>query len=414
MRLMVYSGTLNKTLIAMMLAGLAGVLAVIAYAGTDASAFAGYGGRFDAIAGWIERTSLTRRPRRSASLGFKASPKRFWSAKRYRGRLHRGRRDGPGAILAAGLLACVVASEGSASRRPGASPFLLTPALQVRCNHRLAAVLPNLAPGNPKLMAAGDISPRPTRRRGPTAGQVLVVTSVMFTFISFWRTAAIVLCDLASTAYYIGGIVESQIGKAAPWFILAVMLFSYAVRSVYIESCSMFVRGGVYRVVKEAMGGVAGQAVGLGPDVRLHPDRPDQRRLGRPVHHRPAQRPVQLGRRQLARWPTRTGSRRRSPSAITLYFWRVNIQGIHESSDKALKIMGATTVMGVIMIVWCLADAGGATREPGTCPAARRPTCPAKVDPQGKPILDPFGKQVDPLGFLGRDAAGRRRLRPGA
>src|SRR5881394_4653397 len=87
--------------------------------------------------------------------------------------------------------------------------------------------------------------------------QILIVTSVMFTFISYWRTAAIVLCDLASTAYYIGGIVESQIGKAAPWFILAVMLFSYAVRSVYIESCSMFVRGGVYRVVREAMGGTA-------------------------------------------------------------------------------------------------------------------------------------------------------------
>ena len=109
----------------------------------------------------------------------------------------------------------------------------------------------------------------------------------MFTFISYWRTAAIVLCDLASTAYYIGGIVESQIGKAAPWFILAVMVFSYAVRSVYIESCSMFVRGGVYRIVKEAMGGGAGQARGLGADVRLHPDRPDQRRLGRPVPHRP-------------------------------------------------------------------------------------------------------------------------------
>ena len=61
--------------------------------------------------------------------------------------------------------------------------------------------------------------------------------------------------DLASTAYYIGGIVENAIGPAAPWFILAVMLFSYAVRSIYIESCSLFVRGGVYRVVKEAMGG---------------------------------------------------------------------------------------------------------------------------------------------------------------
>src|SRR5271165_3149060 len=91
------------------------------------------------------------------------------------------------------------------------------------------------------------------------AAQVIVVSSVMFTFISYWRTAAVVLCDLASTAYYIGGAVEQAIGPAAPWFILAVMLFSYAVRSVYIESCSLFVRGGVYKVVKEALGGFLGK-----------------------------------------------------------------------------------------------------------------------------------------------------------
>src|SRR5258705_7725882 len=83
---------------------------------------------------------------------------------------------------------------------------------------------------------------------------VIIVGSVMFTFISYWRTAAVVLCDLASTAYYIGAIVEQSIGPAAPWFILAVMCFSYAVRWVYIESCTLFVRGGVYRVVREAMG----------------------------------------------------------------------------------------------------------------------------------------------------------------
>src|SRR5881396_2321087 len=77
----------------------------------------------------------------------------------------------------------------------------------------------------------------------------------MLVFISYWRAAAIVLCDMASTVYYIGGIVEQAIGKAAPWYIGAVMLFAYAVRGVYIESCAMFVRGGVYRVVKEAMGG---------------------------------------------------------------------------------------------------------------------------------------------------------------
>src|SRR5580704_5091037 len=87
------------------------------------------------------------------------------------------------------------------------------------------------------------------------AAPVIVVGSVMFHFISYWRVAAVVLCDMSSTAYYIGAIVESSIGKAAPWFILAVLLFSYAMRSVYIESCGLFVRGGVYKVVKEAMGG---------------------------------------------------------------------------------------------------------------------------------------------------------------
>src|ERR1700723_1725865 len=85
--------------------------------------------------------------------------------------------------------------------------------------------------------------------------EVVVVTTALLTFISFWRAAAIVLNDLASSAYYAGGIAEQAIGKTAPWFILGVMLLSYSVRSVYIESCSMFVRGGVYRVVKEAMGG---------------------------------------------------------------------------------------------------------------------------------------------------------------
>src|SRR4051794_41248833 len=84
---------------------------------------------------------------------------------------------------------------------------------------------------------------------------IVVVSSVALSFITFWRAAAIVLNDMASTVYYIGGISEQAIGKAAPWFVLAVMLFAYAVRAVYVESCTMFTRGGVYRVVKEAMGG---------------------------------------------------------------------------------------------------------------------------------------------------------------
>lgn len=85
----------------------------------------------------------------------------------------------------------------------------------------------------------------------------IVPVTIMLSFVSFWRAAAIVLSDLGSSAYYVGGIAEKAIGKAAPWFIFAIMLFSYAVRAVYIESCSMFVRGGVYRVVREAMGSTA-------------------------------------------------------------------------------------------------------------------------------------------------------------
>ena len=85
--------------------------------------------------------------------------------------------------------------------------------------------------------------------------RLVVASSVMLSFISFWRAAAIVLNDLGSSAFYAGGISEQLVGKSAPWFILGVMLFSFAVRAVYVESCSMFTRGGVYRVVKEALGG---------------------------------------------------------------------------------------------------------------------------------------------------------------
>ena len=85
--------------------------------------------------------------------------------------------------------------------------------------------------------------------------KVVIATTAMLSFISFWRAASIVLNDLGSSAFYAGGEAEGFIGKSAPWFVLAVMLFSGSITVIYIESCSMFVRGGVYRTVKEALGG---------------------------------------------------------------------------------------------------------------------------------------------------------------
>src|SRR5271165_5548451 len=253
-------------------------------------------------------------------------------------------------------------------------------------------------------MPSVESAPERPRRRGPSTSQVLVVTSVMFTFISFWRTAAIVLCDLASTAYYIGGIVESQIGAAAPWFILAVMIFSYGVRSIYIESCAMFVRGGVYRVVKEAMGGtlaklsvsallfdyiLTGPTSGVSAGQYIVGWLVDFSHLGPESFLASNQNLLAAG----------------IAVAITVYFWRVNLKGIHESSDQALRIMGATTVMGIVIIVWCGATLAVHPEKFKAPPLA--PNFDRKVDPvTHEPMLDPLGRQVDPLGFLSRTAVG--------
>ncbi|MBV8730487.1 MAG: amino acid permease, partial [Acidobacteriia bacterium] len=162
----------------------------------------------------------------------------------------------------------------------------------------------------------------------------------MLSFISFWRAAAIVLSDLASSAYYAGGIAETSIGKSAPWFILGVMLFGFAVRAIYVESCSMFVRGGVYRVVHEAMGAtlakfsvsalmfdyvltgpISGVSAGLYLAGLIN-DTAD-------YLHRPWHVPAQYFAAAFA-------------LAATLYFWRQNLIGIEESSGKALRIMQVT------------------------------------------------------------------------
>src|SRR5437868_12448399 len=93
-----------------------------------------------------------------------------------------------------------------------------------------------------------------TNSKIATASKVVVATTVALSFISYWRGASIVLSDLASSMFYAGGIAERAIGKPAAWYVLGVMLFSFAVRSVYLESCGMFVRGGVYVVVRDSMG----------------------------------------------------------------------------------------------------------------------------------------------------------------
>lgn len=181
--------------------------------------------------------------------------------------------------------------------------------------------------------------------------KVVVATTVALAFISFWQAAAIVLNDLASTMFYIGGITEKAIGKPAPWMVLAVMLFSYAVRSVYMESCGMFVRGGVYVVVRDSIGPTVAKLsvsslvvdyILTGPISAVSAGQ----YLGHLLN--------ELGESFKTAWHTDPNTFAVFFSVVvTGYFWWSNIKGVPESSHKALRIMQITTVMVVILLVWC-------------------------------------------------------------
>jgi amino acid transporter len=182
--------------------------------------------------------------------------------------------------------------------------------------------------------------------------KVVVATTVALSFISFWRGAAIVLSDLGSTMFYVGGIAEKAIGEAAPWFVLSVMFFGFAIRAVYTESSSMFVRGGVYVVVRDSIGpnmaklSVSALVVDYiltGPISVVSAGQ----YLGRLINEI-----LELGHRPALVEPNEFAVF--FGVAVTLYFWWMNIKGIHESSGKALRIMQVTTIMVVVLVTWCL------------------------------------------------------------
>lgn len=184
----------------------------------------------------------------------------------------------------------------------------------------------------------------------PRFKQVFVLSTAMLSFISFWKAASIVLCDFGSSAYYAGGIAMNAFGPAFPWFILGVMLFSGLMLGVYTESCIMFTRGGVYVVVREAMGKVmaklsvsalvfdyalTGPISSVTAGLYLGGLLENVLPLMHINWHVPARAFAVI-----------------FALLVTGYFWRENIRGVEESADNNLKIISFVTVVAVVLIGW--------------------------------------------------------------
>ncbi len=184
----------------------------------------------------------------------------------------------------------------------------------------------------------------------PKFKQVFVLSTAMLSFISFWKAASVVLCDFGSSAYYAGGIAMRAFGPAFPWFILGVMLFSGLMLGVYTESCTLFVRGGVYVVVREAMGKVMAK---LSVSALVF----DYALTG-PISAVTAG--LYLGGLLSNLLPLLHVNWHVPDRAfavvfallVTGYFWRENIRGIEESADNNFKIIVFVSGVAVLLLGW--------------------------------------------------------------
>ncbi|MEW5951319.1 MAG: APC family permease [Elusimicrobiota bacterium] len=180
--------------------------------------------------------------------------------------------------------------------------------------------------------------------------KIFILSTAMLSFISFWRASAIVLCDFGSSAYYAGGIAAKAFGPAFPYFILAVMLFAGLMLMVYIESSSIFTRGGVYVVVRETMGKtmakfsvsalifdylltgpISSVSAGLYVAALFNIVLP----AVNPSFH--------INERLLAVVFS---------LFVIFYFWRENIKGVKESSDNNVRIIFFVAFTAVILFIW--------------------------------------------------------------
>src|SRR5579871_242980 len=96
--------------------------------------------------------------------------------------------------------------------------------------------------------------------RSPVPVRVVLATTTLLSLISSWRAAAIALAELGGLAFFASGVAEGALGASGAWYVLLAVLTGVALRAADIESCGLFVPGGLSGTVREALGKRAGRA----------------------------------------------------------------------------------------------------------------------------------------------------------
>ncbi len=194
-------------------------------------------------------------------------------------------------------------------------------------------------------------TPDPASTKSPLrVKKVLVLTTAMLTFIPFWKAASIVLCDFGSSAFYAGGIAMRAFGPAFPWYILAVMLFAGVLLALYVESCSLFVRGGVYNVVRQGLGDNSAKIATSAMVFDFLLTGPIS--MVTAGHYLSA-----LINSFLVQFNAPFTLPEKLFSVlfgllVTAYFWRQNVKGIEESSGKSAKIIAFSLAVCLVLAIW--------------------------------------------------------------
>jgi magnesium transporter len=100
----------------------------------------------------------------------------------------------------------------------------------------------------------GTIVPQTPRFSASDRIRVVLASSTLVSYGSVWRAAVRALVELGCAGFFVAGVAWASVGSAAPWYVLAAVALSVLLRAVDVEARALFVPGGLFGLVRDALG----------------------------------------------------------------------------------------------------------------------------------------------------------------